>query len=467
MQKFYFFLLVLILGMVSACNQIDKRQMEVWLTLADESTTFSRQESIPFTSWDNNFTGAVIEVDPSQTFQEIDGFGFTLTGGSARLINQMDAQARKELLNELFGTEGDAVGFSYLRVSIGASDLSDSVFTYNDLPAGATDVTMEHFSIATEEAHLIPVLREILSINPNIMILGSPWTPPVWMKTNNSSIGGSLKPEFYDAYALYFVKYVQAMADAGIPIDAITVQNEPLHPGNNPSLLMPATEQGAFIKQSLGPAFRENNINTKIIIYDHNADRIDYPMEILADAEAAQYIDGSAFHLYGGRIGDLSKVHEAFPDKRLYFTEQWVGYPQNFAGDFNWHVRELIIGATRNWCRNVLEWNLAADPEQKPHTPGGCTRCLGALTIDGNNVERNVAYYTTAHASKHVRPGSVRIASNEPDGLPNVAFRTPDGKTVVIVLNNTQEQKSFGIRMGDALVNAHLEAGAAATYVSN
>ena len=408
-----------------------------------------------------------ISINPDWTRQEMDGFGFALTGGSALHIHNMSNPNRSELLNELFSSSENNIGISYLRISIGASDLDEYVFSYNDLPPGQTDVNMEHFSLDEDRRHVIPVLKEILQINPHIKILGSPWSPPVWMKTNNSSIGGSLKPEYYDAYAKYFVKYIQGMASEGINIDAITVQNEPLHPGNNPSLLMLAEEQAAFIKNSLGPAFQNAGIQTKIIIYDHNADRIDYPISILDDPQAKSYVDGSAFHLYGGNINDLSAVHNAHPDKNLYFTEQWIGAPGNFAEDLKWHVRELIIGATRNWCRTVIEWNVASDENQDPHTRGGCTMCLGALTIIGDNVIRNPAYYIIAHAAKYVRPGSQRIHSTTTPHLPNVAFKTSENQIVVILLNDSTEQQSFNIVMGDRAIHSILSAGAVGTYVWN
>ena len=279
------------------------------------------------------------------------------------------------------------------------------------------------------------------------------------MKDNNSSIGGSLKKEYYPVYANYFVKYINAMKNEGITIDAITVQNEPLHPGNNPSLLMLAKEQKEFIKNHLGPVFEKNGISTKIILYDHNADRPDYPISILDDPEAAKYIDGSAFHLYGGEIGALSKVHEAHPDKNLYFTEQWVGAPGDFSKEMAWHTENLIIGATRNWSRNVLEWNLAADENQKPFTDGGCDRCLGAITIIGDEVIRNPAYYIIGQASKFVRPGSVRIASNVSENLPNVAFKTPEGKIVLIIQNKSDESKTIKVKAGEKEVHLSLEAG--------
>lgn len=437
---------------------------EFWLTTPDRSVLFEKQNNgLRFkTGGGRNQT---ISVDDEQSYQSIDGFGYCLTGGSAMLLHKMSPQNRSAILNELFRSDENNIGVSYLRVSIGASDLDDHVFSYDDLPPGQTDPELKKFSIEEDRKHLIPVLKEILKISPTIKILGSPWSPPTWMKTNDSTKGGSLKPEFYGAYANYFVKYIQAMKAEGIRIDAVTVQNEPLHPGNNPSLLMLAPQQALFIKDHLGPAFKTSNIDAKIIIYDHNADRPDYPISILNDPDAKKYIDGSAFHLYAGPIEALSEVHKAHPDRNIYFTEQWIGAPGNFPGDLKWHIKTLIIGATRNWARTVLEWNLAADPNQNPHTPGGCTQCLGAITIDGNKVTRDPAYYIIAHASKFVRPGSVRISSGVNENLPNVAFKTPTGKKVLIVLNDSKIDQTFNVGYKGKTATSTLMAGAVATYI--
>lgn len=435
-----------------------------WLTDPSSNMLFKQQNvQLNFSTAQNS--NPTINIDEQQSFQTIDGFGYTLTGGSAYHIHSMDAASRTALLKELFATDANNIGVSYLRVSIGASDLDAQTFSYNDLPTGQMDVNMDKFSIAPDKTHLIPVLKEILAINPAIKILGSPWSPPTWMKTNNSTIGGSLKPEYYDAYAKYFVKYIQSMKAEGITVDAITIQNEPLHPGNNPSLLMLPEEQAAFIKQSLGPLFKKEGITTKIIIYDHNLDKPDYPITILNDVDAKSYVDGSAFHLYAGSVEALDQVHKAHPDKNLYFTEQWVGAPGNMKEDLKWHVRNVIIGTMRNWSKIALEWNLAADAKQAPHTPGGCTECLGALTINSGSITRNPAYYIIAHASKFVRPGSTRIMSDMVQNLPNVAFKTPEGKKVLIVLNEGNSVQTFNIKSGSKVVTSTLNAGAVGTYV--
>ena len=436
-----------------------------WLTTPDQAQLLQRQPA-PLAFGPAAPGEAVIAINDQQRYQTMDGFGYCLTGGSAALLQAMSAPARARLLAELFGHGPQAIGVSYLRLSIGASDLDAAVFSYDDRPAGQTDPTLAHFSLAPDEAALIPVLKEILALNPGMQLLGSPWSPPAWMKTNEATKGGSLKPEYYGAYAQYIVKYIRGMAAHGITIAAITPQNEPLHPGNNPSLLLPAEAEAEFIGQHLGPALRAAGLQTKIICYDHNADKPEYPEAVLGNAQASPYVDGSAFHLYAGPIEALSVVHDAFPTKNIYFTEQWTGSRSTFADNLGWHVRNLEIGAPRNWAKAVLEWNLAADPQQNPHTPGGCDQCLGALTLaPGDAVTRNVAYYTVAHASKFVPAGSVRLGSASPASLPNVAFATRGGGHVLLVQNNQATPQSFGISQGGRTARAMLPAGAVATYV--
>ncbi len=438
-----------------------KNEVDYWLTKSDQSVLLQKQvTALAFSTENNAFP--TIDVDSTQIFQTIDGFGFTLTGGSADVINRLSSAEKVKLLNELFSKTETAI--SYLRISIGASDLNETTFTYDDLPQGETDESLTKFSLKPDKKEVIPLLKEILSINPSIKILAAPWSPPAWMKDNNNLKGGSLLPQDYEVYAQYFVKYIQAMTAEGIPIEAITPQNEPLHPGNNPSLLMTAEQQLDFIKNHLGPAFQKNNISTKIIIYDHNCDRPDYPLLILNDPSVKPYIWGSAFHLYAGDISALTTVRNAHPDKHLYFTEQYTASDGNFGGDLNWHVKNVIIGSMRNWSRTAFEWNLANDATFGPHSPGGCTTCKGALTI-GNGVTRNVAYYIIAHASKFVPAGSVRIGSNIVGNLQTVAFQTPAGQKVLIVENSGSTEQVFNIQFNKKRVVTSLSAGGVATYV--
>jgi glucosylceramidase len=464
--KLKYFLVIIVFGCAISVRA-QTHSIDVWLTNPDKSALFAHQtQQLQFDAEGNN-NYPVINVDEKQTYQTIDGFGFALTGGSATPILKMDTESRSKLLHDLFATNGNNIGVSYLRLSIGSSDLNDHVFSYDDLPDGETDVNMEKFDLGPDKENIIPVMKEILAINPSIKILGSPWSPPAWMKTNHDTRGGRLEPEYYAAYAKYFVKYIQQMKAEGITIDAITVQNEPLHPGNNPSLLLTAPEEKDFVKNNLGPAFKAAGIKTKILIYDHNADRPDYPITILDDPDAAKYIDGSAFHLYGGEISALTDVHNAHPDKNIYFTEQMiVQFRDTSRMIIASPVGEVIIGATRNWCRNVLEWNLAAGPDFKPYTDrGGCSMCQGAVTINGNEYTKNIAYYSMAHISKFVRPGSVRIATNDIESLPNVAFTTQDGKKVLIVANENKEPQTFTITYNGKNASATLQGKAAATFV--
>jgi glucosylceramidase len=440
-------------------TQPGKSEVAMWLTQADQKQLFQKQETVlNFGTSQNQYL--TINIDTTKTYQTIDGFGFALTGGSASLINSLEETKKAALISELFASGGTNIGVSYIRISLGASDLSSSAFSYDDT---AGDTELKNFSLDKEKADLIPILKRIIAINPKIKIMASPWSAPAWMKDNNSFKGGSLKAEYYGIYAKYFVKYIQRMQEQGINIDAITPQNEPLNPDNNPSMLMVSADQSKFIKNNLGPEFQKAGIKTKIIVYDHNADHPEFATAIYQDKDANPYIDGAAFHLYGGTINALAPVHDRFPDKNIYFTEQATFAGGDFGGDLAYHISNLIIGATRNWSRNVLEWNLASDPQFGPHTNGGCTTCLGAVTIS-SDFTRNVSYYIIAHASKFVHPGAVRIYSDLESTIQTVAFKNNDGTKVLIALNAGPDA-TFNIKFNSKNATTFLKGGAVATYI--
>jgi glucosylceramidase len=448
------------------------QQVNVWRTNADRSELLTHQRLAKSTAPDPAAT--TIVVDDTKPMQPIEGFGFAMTGGSAQLIHHMSPSARHKLLKELFGTGKDDMSVSYLRLSIGASDMNDHVYTYDDLAAGETDPTLAHFTLGEDEKDVIPVMKEVLAISPHLHILASPWTAPAWMKTNDSFKGGTLKPEFAATYAAYLVRYLKAMQAHGIPIDAITMQNEPLNPKNTPSLVFEADQEGAFLRDAFGPALVAAGLKTKVVLFDHNCNHPDYPITILKDPRAAQYAAGSGFHLYEGEISALTEVHNTFPEKSLYFTEQMVieeihDGKQRPVSD---PTARVVIGAMRNWSRTVLLWNLAADEHFGPHTDnGGCPVCQGAITIEGDKVSRNIALYTIAHASKFVPAGSTRIASTEDDdakpesSLTNVAWRRPDGKHVLLVANNTKESKPIKVEAGPHNFSTTITAGETATFL--
>ncbi len=373
-------------------------------------------------------------------FQKIEGFGYTLTGGSAALLHQLPSLKRETILKEIFGQGPNALNVNYLRISMGASDLDANVFSYNDLVAGAVDPDLTKMSIAKDLEHLIPILKEIKAIQPNLKLMATPWSPPVWMKDNGQSKGGHLLPMYYATYAQYFVKYIQLMRAEGLTINALTIQNEPEHGGNNPSMLMTADEQTKFIKNHLGPLFKNQGINTEIVIWDHNADNPNYPIQILNDSVAQSYVSAAAFHLYLGHESALSKVHQAHPDKKIYFTDQWTGAKGNFAGDFMWHLEHVVMGTMSNWRRLVLEWNLVNDSNFGPHTAGGCTECLGAMTIDGSEVKRNVSYYILGQVAPFVPRGATRVETRSSSlQIQSIGFVRPDGKKVLLALNKGKE----------------------------
>ena len=459
MKKINILLIVLFVFMIKLQSNAQAVQ---YITKGDKSQLFQEKKIVPIKAQN---VDATIEVNNNKTFQTMEGFGFALTGGSATLIDALPSAKKKALLKEIFGKGPNGLGVSYIRISMGASDLDADVFSYCDLPKGETDKALKHFNLSQDTIHLIPIIKEALKINPALKIMASPWSPPVWMKSNGASMGGHLMKEYYDTYALYFAKYIKAMKAKGIHISSVTMQNEPEHGGNNPSLLMTAAEQKEFLRDYLGPKFKEEKINTAIVLYDHNADHPNYPISILDDAKAKAFATGTAFHLYLGHESALSTVHNAHPDKKLYFTEQWTGAKGSFDGDLFWHTEHIVIGTINNWSSAVIEWNLAANAKFEPHTPGGCTECKGAFTIQGEEISRNVSYYIIGHIAKFVPAGAKRIeSSSTSDSIKSTSFLLPNGKKVSIILN-ANETKTIELKNNKQHYSMELPSGSVSTIV--
>jgi glucosylceramidase len=443
---------------------------QVWLTTGDQSKLLSREGDISITEAAST-TLPLITIETSQKLQEIEGFGAALTGSSAYLINSvMTSGQRQSLVKDLFDPV-TGIGINYLRVTIGASDFSLSDYTYDDMPAGETDYTLENFSIAKDQEDVVPVLKSIVAVAPSLKIMGTPWTPPAWMKTNASLKGGKLKAEAYDVYSEYFVKYIEAMENEGITIDAVTVQNEPLYfTANYPCMEMTAEEQRTFIRDHLGPLFQAEGINTKIILYDHNWDNPNYAISILNDTEAKKYVAGSAFHAYAGNVSAMTTVHNAHADKGVYFTEISGGeWATNFSDNLQWNMNNIFIGTTKNWSKTALLWNLALDQNHGP-TNNGCQDCRGVVTINSatGSVTRNVEYYSIGHFSKFIRYGAYRVSSSISTpvaGLDHVSFINADGKKVAVVANNDTVAKSFTIKDGEKQFNYSIAGKAVVTLV--
>lgn len=442
--------IALILAGVLILPGVNQHKTKIFVTTGDRHKLFKED---PTLLSDADGTTILVTVDANTKLQQIDGFGAALTGSSAYLINKLPPLQRDSLLNGLFNRI-TGIGISYLRITIGASDFSLSDFTYNDMPKGKTDPGLKNFTIVPDRADVIPTLKRILAINPEIKIMATPWTAPAWMKTNNSLKGGELRTQFYSAYADYFVKYIKAYEEEGIPIHAVTPQNEPLHhAANYPCMSMSAFQQLDFVKNHLGPKFRSGKVSTGIILYDHNWDNTGYAISILNDAEAKKFVLGSAFHAYAGSVSAMSTVHNAHPDKGLYFTEISGGrWATSFSDNLMWNMENIFIGTMNNWSRNVLFWNLALDQNDGP-TNNGCSNCRGVITLDGTTrlVTKNEEYYALAHFSKFVRPGAHRITihAKEVAQLYHVAFINEDGSRVFVAANNASTSVLLNVREGD------------------
>ena len=467
-------------------------QAQVWVTTPDRAELLHERAPVTFQRGASDRT--TITVDPTTSYQTMDGFGASITDSSANVLYRLSPADREQTLRKLFDPN-QGIGVSFLRQPVGSSDFTAEAehYTYDDVPAGQTDFGLTQFSIAHDQQQVLPLLRRAKQLNPAVKVMATPWSPPAWMKTADSLVGGRLKddPKVYDAYARYLVKFVQAYAKAGVPVDFLSVQNEPQNrkPSAYPGTDMPVRQEAAVI-EALGPLLQKASPRTKILGYDHNwtthpgdiastppgeDPETDYPYKLL-QTPAAKWIAGTAYHCYSGDPSKQTDLHNAFPSKGIWFTECSGSHgptdtpPQIFRGTLTWHARTLMLGTTRNWAKSVVNWNIALDSTGGPHL-GGCDTCTGLVTLqpDGT-VTTDAEYYTIGHLSKFVKAGAVRIGSTSygttgwNGQLMSAAFRNPDGSTALLVHNENDDPRSFAVAVGDKSFEYELPGGSIATF---
>jgi glucosylceramidase len=463
----------------------------VWITTANGADKLSDLGTVNFSTAPS--TAPAVVVDPTLTYQTMQGFGGAITDSSATVLYTLPAAQRAQVMASLFSpTSGD--GLDYLRQPVGGSDMvATAPYTYDDLPAGQTDYSMQHFSVAHDQPEILPLLREAKVLNPRLRVIASPWSPPAWMKTSDSLIGGRLiaTPQMDQAYALYLLKFIEAYRANGIDVNAITVQNEPQDRTtvNYPGTDMPSAQEAAVI-EDLGPMIKAAHLQTEIFAYDHNwqehpndiastppdevGDINDYPQQVLA-TPAAKWISGVAFHCYYGDPSAMTTFHDEYPKLQIFEDEcsgsQSADPADTFSDTLKWHARNLEIGSTRNWSSTVINWNLALNPAGGPHV-GGCSTCTGIVTVGpGDTVTPDAEYYALGQLSRFVQPGAVRIASTSfgttgwNGEVMDVAFRNPDGSTVLVAHNENDSAQAFAVQEGNQRFTYTLPGDSLATFV--
>lgn len=444
--------------------------VELWLSTADRRLKLARQPDLAMRA--RGSAPADVVIDVQTTYQSMVGFGAAMTDSSAWLLqNDLSDTQRSALLHELYGPPPN-LNFNMMRLTIGASDFSLKPYTLDDVPFGQTDPTLEHFNITSNLRDVIPSVLEVLSIHPDLQIVATPWSAPAWMKTSENLIGGELLEQYEETYADYLLKYLDTYSGYGIPIFALTVQNEPgFIPITYPGMQMPAATRARIVAQYLGPKLASRKSNTRILEWDHNWNAPEQPLAVLGDAEAARYIDGVAWHCYEGSPYAQGRVHRAFPDKDAYITECSGGdWASSVKGELLWFSRDLLIAGIRQWARGVIYWNLVLDEKHGPHF-GGCDACKGVVTIDSatGEVSRNDEYYALAHFSRFVLPGALRINSTATEkGLDNVAFLNPsDGSIVLVMVNSSVDPRNVSVAEGQTRFDYTMPPQSVATLVWN
>jgi glucosylceramidase len=383
-------------------------------------------------------TGAIV-LDPSRTYQEVLGFGAAFTDAACSVFNQLPAAAREPLFRELF--HPSEMGLSVCRTCIGSSDYSTKVYSFDD---GDPDPELRRFSVVHDREYILPMLRLAREVNPALFLFSSPWSPPGWMKANGSMLGGSMRKSSFAVYARYLVKFLQAYEGEGVAVNAITSQNEvdTDQEGKMPACLWGQEYEIEFIAKNLGPELARNKLATKIWILDHNYDLWGRAVCTLDAPGVSQYVDGVAWHGYGGDASAMTRVHVAHPDKHAYWTEGGPDYtdPAYLTDWTKWSA--TFAGILRNWARCIVGWNLALDEKGRPNI--GPFPCGGLVTIHSQTKEisRSGEYWAFAHFSRAIRRGARRIGSEGAiENVSHVAFANPDGSSAAVLTNGGPEKK--------------------------
>ena len=453
---------------------LSAQSVSVWLTTDDQKSLMQPQPALPLATGASGGTSATLAtviVDEQNRMQSIDGFGAAMTDSSAYLLNEKVPKAALAGVMQSLFDPAKGIGVNFLRNPMGASDLARAPYTFDDLTAGATDAKLASFSIAHDQVDIIPMIQLAKSINPELRLMANPWSPPAWMKSTGSIFGevnnvnSTLLPQFYDAFANYYVKYLQAYAAAGVPLDYISLQNEPLNPTTNyPGMFMASGDQLNVLRDHMLPALTAAKLTTRVLVYDHNWDTPSYAQTVLGDATvaASPLVAGTAWHWYGGPPGAMTIVHNQWPELDQFVTEAsggtWIA--DEVKQDF-----EMIVHSLRNWARSYVKWGLALDQNRGPND-GGCNTCTPLVTVNETTgaVSYPIDYYTLGHFSKFIRQGAVRLWTNNLPGLITVAFANPDASLALVVYNDSAVARQFQVVARGHRFTASLAALAGATY---
>jgi len=477
-RKFFRYFLFFLLACLLACSPSLSQSasigavgpvVQAWLTTSDGSERLAPQPNLTFGA--NIGNAETISVNEYQKLQQMVGFGAAVTDSSAWLIHtKMSASQRNVLMQRLFDPR-QGIGISFVRIPMGASDFSvNGPYSYDDLAPGQTDPALNDFSINHDLPYIIPALRQARALNPALTFMANPWSPPAWMKTNGSMLGvangqtSTLIGTDYGPLARYFVKFIQAYQAEGIPIYAITPQNEPLYtPNNYPGMYLDAIDESNFIRNYLYPALTKADLHPKIIPYDYNWDQPEYAYTLLNDPTTREEIAGISWHCYAGSPSAMTEAHNAYPTHEIFETECATG-----SRITRFSTIDLLMQSVQNYARTVELWNIALNPDDGPHT-GGCSDCPGLVTIDEatGNVAYPDSYYQLGQFSKFVVPGAYHIATNTPGSLADVAFKNPDGSKVVVAHNGGASDTIFQVVWNGRDFTYTLPAGATVTFKWN